>query len=262
MLTYLLVSGVLPGCAVAPDHDGIAIGNPPNMDARLAPAESAQVTQARMAVSDVSAGCGADVASLSGVQEVDLLGENQIPLPATSFCVLAIGTSSPLQLAFTTASGANLEASLDVGTLSLMASQPVESGTALVLELGAPGWLNGAAIPEGTTSITPGSDLHGLLVAALRSGSAVYPDVNGDGWLGADERALGSILTAGTTDATSNTGLGADPGAPNPSASTAGDTGDTGECAGAGCEDGNDDEREGADGDGDGRRGREDTAGG
>lgn len=200
---------LLLACIEAPDHDGIAIGNPPSVAARLAPVDGAQVTTARMHVSEVTAGCGAQLEMVTDVGAVDLLAENALPVPSSDACVMSIGASSALELSFLRDDGAQIQGAIDVGTLSLMAEEPVALTGSWVFELGTPGWL-GEGMLDGPSPLAPGSEAYGLIVAALRSGSGLFADLDEDGQLSASERADGAWLQASAADDVIGTGDGDD----------------------------------------------------
>ncbi len=190
---------LLLACVEAPDHEGIAIGNPPSVTARLAPVDGAQGTAARMHVSEVTAGCGAELSMISDIGAIDLLGANELPVPSAEACVLSIGASSALELAFLRDDGTHVQGALDIGTLSLMSDEGVELTGSWVFELGAPGWLS-ADMLDGEAPLAPGSETYGLVVAALRSGSGLFADLDEDGQVSAFERAAGPPLQASAAD--------------------------------------------------------------
>lgn len=202
---------LLLACVEAPDRDGIAIGNPPSVAARLAPVDGAHVTTARMHVSEATAGCGSELNMITDVGAVDLLAENALPVPSGDACVISIGASSALELTFLRNDGAQIQGAIDVGTLSLMSDEKVALTGSWVFELGAPGWFSEGML-EGPSPLQPGSESYGLIVAALRSGSGLFADLDADGQLSAAERAAGARLQSSAADDVIGTGSGDDTG--------------------------------------------------
>lgn len=200
---------LLLACVEAPDHEGIAIGNPPSVAARLAPVEGARVTTARMHVSEVTAGCGAQLGVITDVGAVDLLANNTLPMPSAEACVVSVGASSALELAFWRDDGAQIQGAIDVGTLSLMGEEQVALTGSWVFELGSPGWLSEDML-DGPSPLAPGSETYGLIIAALRSGSSLFADLDEDGQISATERADGAWLQSSAADDVIGTGNGDD----------------------------------------------------
>jgi hypothetical protein len=239
-----MISLLLMACVDPPDREGIAIGNPPNLAARIAPASGGSVEVATIHVSEITSGCGTSVASVADLGAVNLLGANALPLPEASLCVLSIGASAPMELRVQLADGRIVSGHLDLGTISLMADAEITVEGGLVLELGAPGWFDAATLPADVTSIEPGSEAHALLVAAVRSGAGLYVDGNGDGHLEGDERATGALLAAaGAQTAAQTDSGGADSGEGDTGGADSGegDTGGAGDTSGSGDDDSDDD---------------------
>jgi len=89
--------------------------------------------------------------------------------------------------------GEPVELRLRIETVASQVGQPFTvDGSALLYELGEPGWLT---LPEldGDLLITEADALHDVLVARLLDSSALFLDADGDGILSETERALGPL---------------------------------------------------------------------
>lgn len=198
----------LLACVDPPDREGIAIGNPPNLTARLAPQSGASVQAAEIHVSEITAGCGTEVASVADIGAINLLGTNSLPIPASSVCVVSLGASAPMEVTLRAADGREVTGRLDLGTVSVMADAAFQVDGSLVLELGAPGWLDPSVLASGVSDIEPGGPEHAALVAALRSGTALFVDGNHDGQIDTTERRSGALLQANAAESASDTDSG------------------------------------------------------
>ena len=234
----------LLACVDPPDREGIAIGNPPNLTARMAPPSGATVESAEIHVSEITAGCGTEVASVADIGAIDLMGTNSLPVPMNSLCVLSLGASAPMELTLRAADGREVTGRLDLSTVSVMADSAFQVDGSLVLELGSPGWLDPSILASGVTDIEPGSPEHAALVAALRSGSALFVDGNHDSQIDTTERSSGALLKASAAESASDTDSGTlgsdDTGADDPGqdqGNSGANSGDTGSSSGSSASD-------------------------
>ncbi len=137
-----------------------------------------------------------DVVEAHPVQRaVSLLGGDPLTFDAPSMCGLTLRFTGPLVYdAVTDAGQARL--SLTMPLLALRAHDgAIPVGGSLALELGDADWLTPEDVREGAAAATASR-----LALALREGASLYVDVDGDGWLDADERSAGAVAIPTDTD--------------------------------------------------------------
>jgi|GEM_PF-1444387 len=207
-LVYLALAAFFAcgGCAdpATDTHEGIAVGNPGVMALTLADSEDFTVTEAALPVAWVGfASCeGADrIATLGGTQDF-VAGPLLVEAPAGSWCGVVVRFSGEAAFAATWDDGVSTGTLGGALTQVELGFQPidgplvVDEDTALVLELGSPGWLDAAAL-----GLEDGEDVvldaeapeHAVLVAALADESAVFDDPDGSGELDPPERNAGAV---------------------------------------------------------------------
>lgn len=181
-LFWLMVG--LVGCMVQAE-DGTAVGNP-TMDAQMARVQGATTSTGRLPVDRVVfTGCdGTTVVEEPG--NLDLVGADPLPMPDIPVCRIDVIPRYNLELSGTTLAGGGLQVALALPPLTVSIPAGV-SNRHLVLELGAPGWLDVSAEAGGVT-IAPGSPTHDALVAAVVAGTSLFDDADSDGQVDDEER--------------------------------------------------------------------------
>jgi len=150
---------------------------------------SLRVTGAYLLLEGCASGTGAslflgDQANLAGM-ETSLMGGD--------WCSLTVALGETATLKAITHSGHWLQAPVGRTEIVLGSAAGVSvSGQAFILELGAPGWLDadGLGMTEAShRTLTTGEPELEQILLALREGTALYGDLDGNGVLGTNERA-------------------------------------------------------------------------
>ena len=125
-----------------------------------------------------------DQSELAGM-ETSLLGG--------TWCTLTVSLGTEARLKAISHDGSWLTASLGGTEIVLVEEDGMSvSGQSFILELGAPGWLDAAALGMAggdDLTLTEDDAQTQTLRDALLSGSALYEDLDGNGVLGSDERS-------------------------------------------------------------------------
>ncbi len=189
--SVVLLATVLFGCtSETGTRSGTSVGNPTVVGLTAGRTDGLSLEAGRIVIDTVVL---EDCAG--GSVEIDVgrsiaLFEDTIEIPEGSWCTQTITTSGPL----------NMEGSWREGTYTILVDAPeiflsgrwdVETEAAFVVELGRAQWLS-SVLPEFEV---PGEVMIGLDHAAqanlsnlLERASALFPDGDGDGQVGDDER--------------------------------------------------------------------------
>jgi hypothetical protein len=166
--------------------------------------DAAQVTVVRTRWTD----CVGVTTAFEEDQQVDLLDPQVLDTPPGAWCGLEVVTRGALAVQGTSDAGFGVDVALGLGTLTLGSAAPffVDSSV-LALELGAPGWLDAAALgaDAGDVVIGAGSPEAAALAAAAVADAALYAD-DGDGEVAEDERSAGAVADGGTPIGDGGTG--------------------------------------------------------
>ncbi len=181
------------GCDSAP-RDGTYVGNPSKHQIRLAPIVGLEVLEAATESMSVQyLACGEGLAVIVDEDEVDLLGRRAFEVPPGRWCAVVVDVEAPIVV---TMGSIREELRLVVEvqpstSFTLWADQPIEiDGQPLVLELGAPGWLDTEEldVDEEEARYPAESEVSRLLAAEISATSALFEDLDNSGTLEPAER--------------------------------------------------------------------------
>lgn len=201
----MILIALLIGCEPVPEHEGIAVGNPPGaMRTVLAPGDELTLDDAEVYVHGLLLeGCdlGAEVVRVE--DWVDLQGITEIGVPQGSWCAVTLGLGEPVSLSGTGENGGTFAFEANVGRVTVLGRIDVEEDSRprdLVLELAQPGWISQDILGlQPATHLDLGDNcLDDALCLrmwhALADGSAVYDDDDGEGDVDPEERDRGAVL--------------------------------------------------------------------
>ncbi|MEM6928851.1 MAG: hypothetical protein AAF602_18070 [Myxococcota bacterium] len=182
------------GCTGQPPS-GTLVGNPGKAEGRLAINDDVRVVEADTVLTLEWLGCGRGFVSDVDAQPADLLAGASFPVPAGRWCALVVSLDEPLSFVAERLEQEVVVALDLVVPLTLSVEAPlVIDGDDLVLEIGSPNWFPPELSFEGERLESGVDDeLSRLLAADLAVGTALYLDEDGDGFVGAAERAAGPV---------------------------------------------------------------------
>lgn len=185
---------------------GTIVGNPGEARLTTGDASGASYTNAFLSVESVTwTDCGGATLDVPVDGTLDLLDPVILQAPAGTWCSLTATPAGPLWAEGQGDGGGTFALELDLPALTLAsagATGLLIEDAAVVIEIGAPGWVDAAALGlvEGEVAqIAPGDARHDALVAAAADSSAVYED-DGDGVVSEAERAAGAALGGADED--------------------------------------------------------------
>ena len=204
-MRWLIAAG-LAGCSAG--GQGILVGNPPSMQARIAPSRLADVSPGLLDL-DVGFLEACDPAGERGELDTDeawrLDEEFPIEIPVGSWCALQVAGQVPLTLAVETPEG-NAYLEVPINRVRIETDAPVEvpeGDFELVLELGTEGFLSAEALGLAGRDLEIFADacLSNEICASVRDeleeGSAAYRDRDEDGEVDDSERDDGAVMEGG-----------------------------------------------------------------
>lgn len=201
-MSVLLIS-LLAGCPIENNPNGTAVGNPTGMAFTAAPATEFTYTSASVKVDAVNfTACAGGVTPVAVGETVDLLEGTDLTAPAGTWCTVEVAFADVVHLVGTSSAGFTGELLLDVGRVRFAnAGGFVVDANPIAAELGEPGWFDPALIGADTEDVVVvDGALAGLLVAEVRSRSALFGDSDGDGVISDAERAAGPYAVAAADD--------------------------------------------------------------
>jgi len=178
------------------------VGNPGSLKQVLAPGSEVTVTQAEVYTEAIEVRrCTEDPFVVEINASVDLLGDTRSPADGGLWCSVEVSWRPPLVVSGAAENGepgkGTLELELDIGQLSLVPTvQPFVDKTALIIELGSPGWFGkeSLGLEDGVhVLVEAGHPLHDAFALEVEIGSALYVDADADGVISAAERAAGPV---------------------------------------------------------------------
>jgi hypothetical protein len=196
---FPLVLG-LGSCDTGPPG-GTFVGNPGEMAVRLTGGEQDWAVRVVMEVSALELeGCGGEQQLVPVSESIDLLGGGAtLPLPDGEWCVIQLRVEG-LHLDATELGLEPIPLELPVDRVVLYAaSEVVIGGRAFVLELGDGGWVELVILgllTNGSTSFGPGDALLDGLMEEIASSSLLFLDLDRDGYINVEERALGPLAAS------------------------------------------------------------------
>lgn len=188
-------------CTIDTTSQGTAVGNPTDnavsLNVRTAAAQDLEWISASVLVNALQmTTCNGEIVEQAVNREIDLLGDEDLGVPAGDWCGVSLIFGSKLSLEAVGPDDSDVKMMLELYGLALLSETPVptEPG-AWVIELGSPGWTSADALgaTDGKkTNVNKGSDAYDALILALVEESSLFLDENQDGAVSEDERALGS----------------------------------------------------------------------
>ena len=192
---------LLVGCTNV-QVEGTSVGNPTEMSSQLAENESVSVNRASMPVGSTTfLYSDGTWERFSVEQTLNLVEGDIIDFPDVEWTQLIIETDGLMQFEVTSVNDQVANIELDVPTISLVSKdQPVlfQEGR-FVLENAHPGWLD-ELFEESEVEVlevSPYDVEHYFLAKAVRDGTALFEDLNGDGSLSESERRDGRKADSG-----------------------------------------------------------------
>jgi hypothetical protein len=183
LLALVFVPAV--ACIGTPDS-GTAVGNPTGLTVDTAPGQAIKFLTGEAEVDTLStADCdGAPVDTVDVGAGVDLLGADMWNLDLSTVCSVHLAFAGPLQLTGSGPGSSSFALTLSLPELDVATAPAAIEPARAILEIASKGWISATLLGlgnSGSVTVGPGDDLHDQLIGEIRSGSAVYPDTDGDG---------------------------------------------------------------------------------
>lgn len=176
MLTLLLL-------ACDPSGQGTSVGNPNKTLLRVAPGGEVTLDLAELPVERLEL-VGSDPQTVD-VEGVDVLEGVELDLPAGDWTSLRLVPAGPFRLQGLADQGGRVDLLLEVPVVGVSVTRgPLLADQPHVFELAFPDWLTGEVVGwdlSADQQIRATDPLHADLVESVVEGSALLPDVDGDG---------------------------------------------------------------------------------
>ena len=182
-----LAAAAALACApnVSRKDSGVAVGNPGEMRARLAPAPGADLQDAWLALEVVALeDCAEGETVVAQDLILDLAGEPQLLLPPGDWCGLVLA-GGELQLTAALAEGPTVEIEGEIDEILVLGVFTTDQ-RATLLQLGPAGWLDAEALgvdggPGDTVFLEDEDEGFEIVAEALAEASSLVDDADRDG---------------------------------------------------------------------------------
>lgn len=181
---YAMIS-VLSITACLTTGDGTYVGNPSLTTASIAPGgQNLTITESDIILESITL-TGEEERTFSVDAPLDLVASDTFEVPGGFWTSITFTFSSPLSVVCSKDDGGEVSAQLDLPSLTFTLGEGFESdGAPFLLQLASDGWMwvDGISYAEEAEQVlTPEDEAYGELLEGLKTQSALYRDLNGDG---------------------------------------------------------------------------------